>query len=109
MLVDGEGVQRGGVKGFAGETHRGGEVGELGGRESALVDGHEEGGDLGVSDFVGECERGGGFAAGFGELLFAVEDDCVDEVLDFSFGELAAIALLDDDVEGVEGGSGGWR
>ncbi len=50
VLVDGEGVEWRGVEGLAGEAHGGGEGGEFCGREAALEDGHEEGGDLGVGD-----------------------------------------------------------
>ena len=50
MLVDGEGVERGGVEGLAGEAHRGGEGGEFVLVEAALEDSHEEAGDLRVGD-----------------------------------------------------------
>ena len=60
VLVDGEGVERCGVEGFAGEAHGVGEGGELVRREAALEDGHEERGDLGVGDFVSGVECGGG-------------------------------------------------
>src|SRR5579864_5067197 len=50
VLVDGEGVEGGGVEDFAGDAHGCGEVGELLWREAAEEDGHEERGGLGVGD-----------------------------------------------------------
>jgi hypothetical protein len=88
VLVDGEGLERAGVEGFAGEAHGGGEGGELVGIEAALEDGHEEGGDLGVGD----------------ELVFrGAVDDGVDELLDFGVGEDVAVSFVEDDVDGVDG------
>ncbi len=88
VLVDGEGIERSGVEGLAGEAHGGGEGGELAGVEAALEDGHEEAGDLGVGD----------------ELLFGgAVDDGVDEGLDLGVGEGEAVALVEDDVDGMNG------
>ena len=53
-----------------------------------MVDGHEEGGDLGVGD----------------ELLFgSAVDECVDESVDLGVGEDAAVALVQDDIDGMDG------
>ena len=88
------------VEGFAGVAHGGGEPGELAMREAVHVDGHEEGGDLGVGDFVGGGEV---FVAEGVEGAFALEDYGVDEVLDFGLGEFFAVALFADDVDGMDG------
>ncbi len=50
MLVDGKGVEWGGVEGLAGVAHGVGEGVEFAGRKAALEDGHEEAGDLSVGD-----------------------------------------------------------
>ncbi len=86
VLVDGEGVEAGGVEGFAGVAHGGGEGGELLRGESAMEDGHEEGCDLRVGDEL---------------LLWRAVDEGVDEGLDFLVGEDAAVALVEDDVYGM--------
>ena len=82
VLVDGEGVQGSGVEGFAGEAHGGGEGGEFLRRETAQVDGHEEGGGLSVGD--------------------GAIDDAVDKVLDLRGGEWETVTLVTDDVDDVE-------
>jgi len=86
VLVDCEGVERGGVEGFAGVAHGGGEVGKLLRVEAAQEDGHNEGGGLGVGD--------------------GAVNDAADEGLDFSGGEGLAVTLVADDVYGVDGGFG---
>ena len=88
MLVDGEGVERGCVEGFAGVAHGGGEGGELVGREASLEDGHEEGGDLSVGDEL---------------VVGCAVDDGADEGFDLGVGEGETVALVDDDVDGVDG------
>jgi len=88
VLVDREGVEGSGVEGFAGVTHGGGEGGELVGREASLEDCHEECGDLGVGD---ELVVGGAV------------DDGTDEGFDFGVGKGEAVALMEDDVDGVDG------
>lgn len=50
VLVDGEGLERRGVEGLAGEAHGGGEGGKLAGAETVLVDGHQKRTELGVGD-----------------------------------------------------------
>ena len=82
VLVDGEGVEGRGVEDLAGEAHGGGEVGELLRGEAAEEDGHEKRGDLGVGD--------------------GAVDYAVDEVLDLGGGEGEAVALVADDVGGVD-------
>ncbi len=88
VLVDGEGVEWGGVEDFAGVAHGGGEGGELVRVESALEDGHEECGDLGVGDEL----------VGWGTV-----DDGADEGSDFVLAEDVTVALVKDDVDGVDG------
>jgi len=90
VLVDGEGVEWGGVEGFAGVAHGRGEGGELAWVESALEDGHEECGDLGVGDEL----------VGWGAV-----DDGADEGFDFGIAEDVTVALVEDDVDGVDGRS----
>ena len=99
VLVDGEGVEAGRVQCFAGVAHRGGEVGKLARRESALENGHQEGSNLRVADFVAGGELRG---VRSGQFLLAVEDHGVDEVFDFRLGQFVAVALLDDDVEWMQ-------
>src|SRR6185312_3199637 len=92
VLVDCEGVEGGGVEGFAGVAHGLGEGGELAGVEAAKEDGHEEGGDLGVGNSVRD------------ELVFwSAIDYGTDEGLDLSVGEGEAVALVEDDVDGADG------
>ena len=79
VLVDGEGVEWGGVEGFAGEAHGGGEGGELLRAEAALEDCHEEAGDLGIGDDL---------------VVGGAVDDGSDEGLDFGVGEGEAVAFV---------------
>ena len=58
------------------------------GAESVLEDGHEEGGDLGVGD---ELVVGGAV------------DDGSDEGLDFGVGKGEAVALVEDDIDWMDG------
>ena len=88
VLVDGEGVEGSGVDDFAGEAHGGGEGGELARVEASEEDGHEEGGDLGVGDEL---------------FLGGAVDDGVDEGTDLLVGEGEAVALVEDDVDGMDG------
>ncbi len=93
VLVDGEGVEGFGVSDLAGEAHGFGEGGELARVEAAEKDSHEEGRDLGVGDEL-SC-RG-------------AVDDGVDEGADFGVGEGEAVALVEDDVDGMDGHFGCW-
>lgn len=88
MLVDGEAVEGGGVEGLPGVAHGGGEGGELLWVEAVVEDGHEEGGDLGVGDEL---------------FLWRALNEGVDEGLDLCVAEGAAVALVEDDVDGMDG------
>ena len=81
-------MERRRVEGLAGEAHGVGEGGELLRVEAAQEDGHQERGGLGVG--------GGGV---FGRAV----DERVDEGLDLGVGEDEAVALVLDDVDGVDG------
>ena len=96
VLVDSEGVEGSGVEGLAGETHGGSEGGEFAVVEAALEDGHEEGGDLGVGNFIRES-----LAAG------SVVDDGTDEGLNLGVGQVEAVSLVEDDVDGMNMGLSG--
>lgn len=88
VFVDCEGVEGRGVEGVAGEAHGGGEGGKLVLIESALEDGHEKRGDLGVGDEL---------------MLRGAVDYGSNEGLDFGVGEGEAVALVEDDVDRVDG------
>jgi hypothetical protein len=87
VLVDGKGVERFGVGDLAGKAHGLGECGQLSRIEAAEEDGHQEGGDLGVGHKL-SC--------------WGAIDDGEDEAADLGVGEGEAVALVEDDVDGVD-------
>ncbi len=62
-------------------------VGELAGVEAAQEDRHQESGDLGVGDEM---------------LLGGAVDDGSDEGMDLFVAECVAVALVKDDIDGVD-------
>lgn len=82
MLVDGELVEEGRVKDFAAASHGIGECCEFAWAEATLEDGHEQ-----------RCDARGcdGFI-----------DDTSDEPADFCVGKFVAVALMQDDVDGMD-------
>ena len=103
MFVDGEGVEAGGVEGFAAIAHGHGEPGEFLAGEAVLEDGHQGGSDLSVGNAIVRGDFGGCLVAPDGVVVLPVEDDGVDEVLDLLLGEGGAVALFADDVDRVDG------
>ena len=101
MFIDREAVQAARVECFTGITHRVGEPRELAMRETVEIHGHQERGNLRVGDFVGGGQQDRFPAVRESDLLLAVQHDRVDEVLDFGLGELFAVPLLADDVDGM--------
>ncbi len=87
VLIDGEGVEGRGVECLAGVAHCRGEGGEFVGAESALEDGHEEGGDLCVGDEL---------------VLRGADDDIVNEGRYLGVAEGEAVAFVEDNVDGVD-------
>lgn len=81
MFVDGEFIEERGVKDFTAASHGVGECCEFARAEASLEDGHEQRGDArGCDGFI---------------------DDTSNEAADFRFGEFVAVALVQDDVDGM--------
>ena len=81
-------LERRRIEYLAGEAHRLGEGGEFLRVQSAQEDGHQEGSGLGV------CR---------GWILRGAVDQRVDEALNLGVGEGEAVALVLDDVDGMNG------
>ena len=88
VLVDGESVERCGVEGVAGVTHRLRERCKLLRVKAPLKDGHEEAGDLCVSDEL---------------ALRCALDYCSDEGFDFGVSKSDAVAFVEDDIDWMDG------
>ena len=89
MLVDGEGVEGRGVEGFAGEAHGGGEGGELAAESRPR--------------WKTAMRKAAIWASVTSCLVRRAVDDGADEGLDFVVGEGVAVALVEDDVDGMDG------
>ena len=88
VLVNGEGVERFSVGDLSGEAHSLGECGQLFRIEAAEKDCHEKGCDLGVGNQLSRR---------------STVDDGMDEDANLRVREGEAVALMKDDVDGMDG------
>ena len=71
-------------------------------REAALEDGHEEGAELRVGDLSLGARVEGVSPRVSASFCSPLSDDGADEVLNFGGGEFLAVALFEDDVDGMD-------